>query len=240
MGHRALIAYERENSNYDIRYSHWGAHGLKLKNDITKDTPLGSESMEPEYLNEFIAGLTEQAEQNDMEVTGELTTAQDDTPVEPEPTETNLTLREIINNHLDFLHHEAFYVVNINYKTQTNLDSGKSHTEIDDLNVAAYRTLWFGLQYETDEELEKEHHDETVGNGAITTVRWYEGEPVGDSNTTAKFRGMKDVVGDMVDRGVMDGHEAQSYLQAKVTEMIQKRNEMYLTNQYNPAYHPST
>jgi len=44
--------------------------------------------------------------------------------------------------------------------------------------VTAYRTLWFGLQYDSG-TIEQ---DGTVGNGALATVRWYDGKPVGDGH----------------------------------------------------------
>jgi hypothetical protein len=41
---------------------------------------------------------------------------------------------------------------------------------------------------------------ETVGNGALATVRWYDGERVGDGHLQGQFAAFKDVVGDMIDR----------------------------------------
>jgi len=43
---------------------------------------------------------------------------------------------------------------------------------------------------------------ETSGNGALATVRWYDGEPVGDGHLQGQFAAFKDVVGDMLDKGV--------------------------------------
>ena len=77
------------------------------------------------------------------------------TVVEPKPRATGLTLDEIVADHLNYLHHEAFFVVSTTFE------------------VTVYRTLWFGLQYDS-ETVEQE---ETVGNGALATVRWYDGEP---------------------------------------------------------------
>ncbi len=56
--------------------------------------------------------------------------------------------------------------------------------------VTAYRTLWFGLQYDS----ETVEQGETVGNGALTTVRWYDGEPVGDGHLQGQFTALKDFV----------------------------------------------
>ena len=71
--------------------------------------------------------------------------------VEPKPRATGLTLDEIVADHLDYLHHEAFFVVSTAFE------------------VTAYRTLWFGLQ----DDSETVEQGETVGNGALATVRWY-------------------------------------------------------------------
>lgn len=43
MGHRALIAYERPDSTYNVHYSHWGAIHLRLKRAITEETPFGGD-----------------------------------------------------------------------------------------------------------------------------------------------------------------------------------------------------
>ena len=67
---------------------------------------------------------------------------QPSTLVEPKPYATGLTLDEIVADHLDYLHHEAFFVVSPTFA------------------VTAYRTLWFGLQYDS-ETIEQ---GETVGN----------------------------------------------------------------------------
>lgn len=48
--------------------------------------------------------------------------------VKPTPGATGLTLDEIVADHLDCLHHEAFYVVSTVFE------------------VSAYRTLWFDPQ----------------------------------------------------------------------------------------------
>jgi hypothetical protein len=95
------------------------------------------------------------------------------TVVEPKPRATGLTLDEIVADHLDYLHHEAFFVVSTTFE------------------VTAYRTLWFGLQYDS----ETVEQGETVGNGALATVRWYDGEPVGDGHLQGQFAAFKDIVG---------------------------------------------
>jgi hypothetical protein len=94
------------------------------------------------------------------------------TVVGPKPRATGLSLDEIVADHLDYLHHEAFFVVSTTFE------------------VTAYRTLWFGLQYDS----ATVEQGETVGNGALATVRWYDGEPVGDGHLQGQFAALKDVV----------------------------------------------
>jgi len=48
------------------------------------------------------------------------------------PVPPGLPPRRIVADHLDYLHHEAFFVVSTTFE------------------VTAYRTLWFGLQYESE------------------------------------------------------------------------------------------
>ena len=74
---------------------------------------------------------------------------QPSTVVKPKSRATGLTLDEMVADYLDYLHHEAFFVVSPTFE------------------VTAYRTLWFGLQYES----ETVEQGETVGNGALATVR---------------------------------------------------------------------
>ena len=53
------------------------------------------------------------------------------TAIEPKPRATGLTLDEMVADHRDDTHHEAFFVVSPTFE------------------VTAYRTLWFGLQYDS-------------------------------------------------------------------------------------------
>ena len=118
--------------------------------------------------------------------------------VEPKPRATGLTLDEIVADHLDYLHHEAFFVVSTTFE------------------VTAYRTLWFGLQYDS----ETVEQGETVGNGALATVRWYDGEPVGDSRLQGQFAALEYFVGDMTDEDVFTLSTASQYLKRKLAERI--------------------
>ncbi|PSQ48623.1 hypothetical protein BRD15_04970 [Halobacteriales archaeon SW_6_65_15] len=92
--------------------------------------------------------------------------------VDPEPVATDLTLAEIAANHLDFLHHEAFYRVSTDYE------------------VTAFHVLWFGLEADS----ETVERSETVGHGALV-----EAVPEGANYLRGWFRGTKSVVGDAHD-----------------------------------------
>lgn len=112
VGHRALVAYERPDGSYDLHYSHWGALGLLLAREISPGTPWGGSSS---------AGTPR---------------------VDPRPIATGLPLEAILTDHLDFLVHEAFYVVSTAWE------------------VTAFCTIWFGMG-----------DDPTVGNGAVVSAR---------------------------------------------------------------------
>jgi hypothetical protein len=100
--------------------------------------------------------------------------------------------------------------------------------------VTAYRTLWFGLQYDS----ETIDHGETVGNGALATVRWYDGEPVGDGHLQGQFRALKYVVGDMVDKGVFTQSTARQYLTQKLDEWAVGHQEIRVSASIEPEISP--
>ncbi|QCC56945.1 DUF6735 family protein [Natronorubrum bangense] len=154
---------------------HWGVANLKLKHHITAETPFGGEGTDSKWAKQLLAELADGLEAD---------------AVEPKPRATGLTLDEIVADHLDYLHHEAFFVVSTTFE------------------VTAYRTLWFGLQYDS----ETVEQGETVGNGALATVRWYDGEPVGDGHLQGQFTALKDVVDDMIDKGVFTLSTTRQYV----------------------------
>jgi len=159
VGHRALIAYRRPDGLYNCHYSHWGGLKLRLKHSITSETPFGGEASDSDVQAHFRSSLrateVDQLEPPTAPSAG----------VDLEPFEVGVTLGSIIEQRLDFLSHEAFYVVE------------------EDFDVTAYRTLWFGLQHES-RTIEE---GATIGNGALATVRWYDGEPVGDGAFCGRF-----------------------------------------------------
>ena len=147
MGHRALVAYEQTDRQYTLHYSHWGAANLKLKHRISAESPFGGDDTDSNWAKQLLAELADGLEADAVD--GYLAGGdRPSTVVEPKPRATGLTLEEIVADHLDYLHHEAFFVVSSTFE------------------VTAYRTLWFGLQYDA----ETVERGETVGNGALVTV----------------------------------------------------------------------
>jgi hypothetical protein len=205
MGHRALVAYERTDGNYNLHYTHWGALDLRLRHTITCSTPFGSDRPTKAAADAY-AALTA-GTSPDMVQEGFDREACAGADVEPLPQTTNVTLSDAITDHLDYLIHEAFYVVDRTFE------------------VSAYRTLWFGLQYEatciTDSP--------TVGHGALQPTQWHDGEPVGDGFTRGQFAGMKQVVGEMIDRGMFDREGALEYLQGKLSARTDEEVRVSLT-----------
>src|SRR6056297_2436650 len=166
MGHRALLAYRRddadrstnapdsddETATYDLHRSHWGGAEFALLDHLSADAPYATDT-------QFA--------------------------VDPEPIATDLSLAAIASNHLDFLHHEAFYRVSAAYRP------------------TAFHPVWFGL--ETDSETVE--RSETVGHGALV-----EAVPEDANYLRGWVRGAKATLGEMVDRGALDPEAARDFL----------------------------
>jgi hypothetical protein len=105
--------------------------------------------------------------------------------VDPDPVATDLSLADAVANHLDFLHHEAFYRVGLDYET------------------TAYHVCWFGLEADS----ETVARSETVGHGALI-----EAHPDDADYLRGWFRGTKSVVGEMVDRETFTPETAAQFL----------------------------
>lgn len=203
MGHRALVAYERTDGMYNLHYSHWGGANLRLKHRITTANPYAGECPAQwgrEAHQSFTAGENVGLVVDRYNIDGSCPT-----DVDPVPSATRITLSEALESHIDYLTHEAFYVVD------------------RELDVTAYRTLWFGLQY--DAESIEQHS--TVGFGAIRTVRWYDGEPVSDGYVRGQLTGMKHVLGTMIDRGVLDEAAALALLKDALTKTTDQSYELH-------------
>ena len=91
MGHRALVAYERTDSQYTLHYSHWGTADLKLKYCITAETPFGGEDTDSTWAKQLLAELADGLEAGAVDgyLAGE---DQPSTVVEPKPCATGLIL----------------------------------------------------------------------------------------------------------------------------------------------------
>ena len=98
-----------------IHYSHWSGADLKLKHRITAKRPFGGENTDSKWAKQLLAGLADGLEANTVE--GYL--ADEDRPstvVEPKPRATGLALDEIVADHLDYLPHEALFVVSSTFE----------------------------------------------------------------------------------------------------------------------------
>lgn len=47
MGHRAIVAYRREDESYDLHYSHWGSEEPLLECRISSETPYAGSAVDP-------------------------------------------------------------------------------------------------------------------------------------------------------------------------------------------------
>jgi len=202
MGHRALVAYERSDGSYNLHYSHWGACNLRLRNRITNETPYGGtcpSQWARETHQALTAGEPVEAVRERYHIDGS-----GSTDVEPVPQTTDVSLEEILTAHLDYLMHEAFYVVDRAFE------------------VTAYRTCWFGLQYEA----ESVDPRSAVGDGAVRRIRWHDNRPVGDGYAQGQFAGMKRVVGELLDRDVLDEATARRVLKQQLVATVDAPDEV--------------
>lgn len=176
MGHRALVAYADADGRYDLHYSHWGAADFALARTIGPETPFGGDPDRPEC---------------------------DRAPaVEPRPLATDVSLPTAVAEHLDFLYHEAFYVVAPEY------------------SVTTYRTLWFGLEGDCDAV----ESSPTVGHGALVATNPREADCDAE-----RFRATKAVVGDVLDRGALTESAAVDCLATAVERRLGDRREVLLS-----------
>jgi hypothetical protein len=216
MGHRCLIAYERDDGDYNVHYSHWGGHTeLPLREAITEATPLGGDGMEPGFVNALMAALD--VNLDGAEVGGKLAEAQATSEVEPEPEATGLTLSEICAEKLDFCHHEAFYVV------------GR------DFGVRAFRT-WRIHPPDDGEPFEKD-----VGNGVL--VEWTQfrddGTPRLIGSVEGKFRGARDAAQAMYESGTFDREDANDWLVRYARTLAGSGRTYVEIPEFSPRGHPA-
>lgn len=112
MGSRALVAFQRDDGNFDIHYSHWGAYQLELEEKIQKNEPLGGDNPAPEFLTQLTQTLSETADEEDLSISGHLTEAQSPTAIQRDADIRNVhknDLGQVVDEHPDAI--EALYVV---------------------------------------------------------------------------------------------------------------------------------
>jgi len=188
MGQRALVAYERPDGQYNLHYSHWGGSNLRLKHAITPETPFGGDTEFGPDTRSFFETLIAGTYDDSTELA---VPTEPSTDVRLEPTATAISRETALTDYLDYLHHEAFYLVDKSF------------------DVTAFRTFWFGLQF----DCRADHIDHpTVGFGALKRTRGHDGQPVGDPYEQGRWQALKAVVGDLIDRGVFTEQEALDYM----------------------------
>ena len=201
MGHRALLAYRRDDDSNDTTDDDGDSNDTPADDETPTDDETSTN--EPTYdLHRSHWGGA------DFALLGHISA---DSPfasgtsfaVDPEPVATDLSVSEIVANHLDFLHHEAFYRVSPDYET------------------TAFHVLWFGLEADA----ETVERSETVGHGALI-----EAVPEDANYLRGWFRGTKAVVGAMVDgtgpvgnREAVTPEEAADYLAERVETWSEDR-----------------
>ena len=180
MGHRAVVAYERDDGLFDVRYSHWGSHDLKLRNDIAEETPLGgdAEEYEPEFITAMLAELEEHIDEadDDVEVSGALVGKQDSTPVEPEVEAKGITIAEVCE-----------------YVDESNFHAEAMYVVTREFDVRAFKPLYVPFD----------------GRGSLLVEpRWVGEDPVSNDFDRGWFKGMVSELATFVDDGVLTEAEA--------------------------------
>lgn len=200
MGHRALLAYRREADDLDDRAD---ATPCERDGEAESGDATARYDLHRSQWGALDFALLD-AISPDTPFAGDTHVA-----VDPEPVATDLSLADIAANHLDYLHHEAFYRVGRDYGT------------------TAYHVWWFGLEA----DCEAVARSETVGHGALV-----EADPADADYLRGWFRGTKSVVAELVDRGAFgaegptDGREAAvDYLTERVETWAADR-EVMLSN----------
>jgi len=102
VAHRALVAYERTDGDYDLHRSRWGGTDLSLARRITAETPYGGERTVAAWVRRGPSpGPTSR-------------------PVERRPVATGLDFDAVVDA-VDFRQHEALFVVAPDYGTAAYL-----------------------------------------------------------------------------------------------------------------------
>lgn len=197
MGHRALVAYERPDELYNLHYTHWGGLNLRLKHELSPETPFGEE--ESHRVNrEAFAGFLETTHSSIVSLDGVDKTS---ASVDIEPLETQCSLDEILTEHLDYETHEALYVVSL------------------DFDVQAFRTFPLGF-HDVSETVEMSPRR---GHGVVGTIRWYNETPVGDGYVRGWFAGARELTGVMIDQEMFSERQATSFLMERLLSNLRNQ-----------------
>jgi len=175
MGHRALVAYRRDADSPDSDAGS-DADADPAAEDARYDLHRSHWGGAGFALVDHVSAETPYATDTQF-------------AVDPDPVATDCSLADAASDHLDYLHHEAFYRVSPDYE------------------VTAYHVLWFGLEADADAV----DHSETVGHGALV-----EAHPRDSDYVRGWFRGAKEVVGEMVDRDALGRADALGTLADRV------------------------
>ncbi|MEF8809191.1 DUF6735 family protein [Natronomonas sp.] len=105
MGHRVLVAYDRDG--YDCHYAHWGL----APEDLTPETPFGGPP-DDAWAADRAADL--------LDAQGGRLSESHDRAVDPDPIATGLTFAEVCDR-IDPLEHEALFVVDPEFEVRTYL-----------------------------------------------------------------------------------------------------------------------
>ena len=108
MGHRTLVAYDRDG--YDLHYAHWGVD----PSSITHETPFG-DSPADGWARERAADLVDPC--------GGQLTERRETAVDPDPIATDLSFVDL-EAYIDPIEHEALFVVDRDFSVRTYLVFG--------------------------------------------------------------------------------------------------------------------
>lgn len=136
----------------------------------------------------------------DVEASGGYLADAPDTAVDPHPVATGLGFDAILAEYLDFEGYEAFYVVTAGYEVRAYLPVSFGRTKAGDAADARPRGALLGVRDATD----------------ATYLRGW-------------FRGTEEVLGELVDRGVLSEREALERLVRAVVERAGGEREVMLS-----------
>lgn len=179
MGDRALIAYEQADGTVESYYSHYGASQLMLRAPLRKGVQAGDD-------HEFTAS------------DGHTRTFKNKVDTEPY-TEPVADIREFVHDVVDYVRHNAVYIVPAGNPEKT----------------VAYRPISYRFDARSDAY---DRHD-----GVLLSPRWYEGQPQ-DTRILGQTEGIKFMINDLLDNDEITNTEAKRALDAQLVSMVERRS----------------